>query len=50
MRTEKGGLLDNEGVVEFITRYQDGEQPAQLHEVSQFTRENGRWVYVKGDY
>lgn len=50
IRTEKGGPLDNEGVVEFSARYQDGDEPAQLHETSQFTREHGRWVYVEGDY
>lgn len=50
VRTERGGALDDTGVVEFIARYQDGEQSAQLHEVSQFTREDGRWVYVAGDY
>lgn len=48
--TEKGGVLDNTGVVEFIARYQDGKQIAQLHETSRFERENGRWVYVEGKY
>lgn len=50
VRTERGGALDDTGIVEFIAKYKDGEQPAQLNEVSKFARENGRWVYVEGDY
>lgn len=50
VRTEQGSALDWAGVVEFIARYQDGEQVAQLHETSRFTRENGRWVYVDGEF
>lgn len=49
IRTEQGGAMDTTGVVEFIAHYQQDEQPAQLHEVSQFARENGRWVYVEGN-
>ncbi|MEZ5536020.1 MAG: YchJ family protein [Thiolinea sp.] len=50
IRTERGGVGDNDGVVEFVARYQDGNEEAQLHETSRFTRESGRWVYVEGDY
>ena len=48
VRTERGGVLDDTGVVEFIARYQQGDKVAQLHETSLFQRENGRWVYVEG--
>lgn len=41
----KGGLQDEEGVVEFVARYQGG----QLHERSRFVREQGRWFYLDGE-
>lgn len=50
VRTEQGTALDASGIVEFIACYQDGEQVAQLHETSRFTRENDRWVYVDGNF
>lgn len=50
VRTEQGSALDETGIVEFIASYQNGEQIAQLHETSRFTRENGRWVYVDGEF
>lgn len=50
IRTEKGGPLDSEGIVEFVAHYQAGDESAQLHETSRFRRENDRWVYVDGDY
>ncbi|PID34351.1 MAG: hypothetical protein CR976_00740, partial [Thiotrichales bacterium] len=50
IRTEKGGPLDSEGIVEFVARYRAGDESAQLHETSRFRRENDRWVYVDGDY
>lgn len=49
IRTERGGMSDSDGIVEFIATYQDGDKLAQLHETSRFSRENGRWVYVAGD-
>lgn len=51
VRTEAGGAEDSQGVVEFIAHWQDNEGIAQqLHEVSQFVREKGRWVYLTGSY
>ncbi|MEI5585500.1 MULTISPECIES: YchJ family protein [unclassified Agromyces] len=45
VRTERGGPLDREGVVEFVARYDvDGERGAQ-REVSRFVRDD-RWRYV----
>jgi len=46
--TEQGGAMDNHGVVEFRARFARGDEHFELHEVSRFTRMNGRWVYVDG--
>jgi SEC-C motif domain protein len=43
--TERGGLFDTEGVVEFVAHFrQDGESGA-MRERSRFTRRDGAWVY-----
>jgi len=48
IRTELGGLKDEHGVVEFTARWRDEEGNVhELHEISEFVREKGRWVYVK---
>ncbi|WP_394617884.1 YchJ family protein [Lentzea sp. JNUCC 0626] len=44
LATENGGLLQNEGVVEFRAHYVGGI----VHERSKFVRENGQWVYLEG--
>lgn len=44
--TDKGGLLDHEGTVEFRALYTHRGRVEELHERSRFTRENGSWVYV----
>ncbi|HEB92016.1 MAG TPA: hypothetical protein ENI94_00780 [Gammaproteobacteria bacterium] len=49
LRTEAGGENDNEGVVEFVASCDVRGTPAQLHEISQFRRSDGRWLYVDGD-
>ena len=37
--------------VEFIAGYKTGGAPAvRLHEISRFVREDGRWVYVDGEF
>ena len=46
LATEAGGLLDQEGIVEFEARYERRGKPGVLHERSAFAREDGRWVYV----
>lgn len=38
-----GGASDNDGIVEFVARYEGGEQ----RERSTLTRRAGRWVYVE---
>ena len=45
VRTERGGPLDREGVVEFAARYRADGRPGALREVSRFVRD-GRWLYV----
>ncbi len=50
VRTEQGTLFDSEGVVEFIARFNAEGKEQQLHEVSRFIRENGKWVYLDGEY
>lgn len=48
IRTELGGVDDATGVVEFIAHWRDDNgNLQQLHEVSEFVREKGRWVYVQ---
>jgi SEC-C motif-containing protein len=36
-------------IVEFVARYKVNGRAHQLHEVSRFVREEGRWFYVDGD-
>ncbi|MDP6345395.1 MAG: YchJ family protein [Alphaproteobacteria bacterium] len=45
-RTELGGEADETGQVEFVARYRSGQQHAVHHELSYFTREEGRWVFA----
>lgn len=36
-------------LVEFVARSKLGGRAHRLHEISRFTREDGRWFYVDGD-
>ncbi len=36
----------NRGVVEFCARFADGDQPGEIHEVSQFYRVGKKWYYT----
>ncbi|WP_121255726.1 YchJ family protein [Nocardioides ferulae] len=47
--TVAGGPGDDEGVVEFVARYDSPAGPGELHERSRFLRRAGRWVYLDGD-
>ena len=58
LATRGGGPFDDDGVVEFVATFRSasgsGErgrlhERGQLHEVSRFVREGGRWFYVDGD-
>ena len=37
------------GTVEFIARYRISGRAQRLHEVSRFSKENGRWYYLSGE-
>lgn len=45
VNTTGGQQSDQTGTVEFIAYYKMHGQLHQLHEISQFIRQNGRWVY-----
>ncbi len=47
--TEQGGAEDQTGVVEFKANYRDRGGLRQAHEVSQFEKVAGNWVYVDGE-
>jgi SEC-C motif domain protein len=36
------------GVVEFTARFKDNGKAGQLHEISRFVKEAGRWFYIDG--
>ncbi len=46
LHTEKGGPDDTEGLVEFVARFKVEGKEQPHHEIAQFTREDGRWVYA----
>jgi len=48
LATEAGGADDTTGQVEFIASYQVAGRFDQLHERSDFRREDGAWYYVDG--
>ena len=46
LSTRRGGLLDTDGEVEFVARWEDADgSRGRHHERSSFVREHGRWVY-----
>lgn len=46
LATEQGGADDSEGIVEFIALFRQQGQLQQHHEVSQFKKVLGQWLYV----
>jgi SEC-C motif-containing protein len=48
IRTDRGGLVDTGGVVEFRAHYRAPTGPGSVHEVSRFVREGGAWLYLDG--
>ena len=46
LQTEGGGLLDDNGTVEFIARFQRNTQAGALQERSRFVRMNRQWMYI----
>lgn len=47
--TVDGGPFDAAGVVEFRAHHRAAGERAVLHERSSFVREDGRWLYLRGD-
>ncbi|MFD7783675.1 YchJ family protein [Streptomyces nojiriensis] len=46
LASERGGMFETEGSVEFRAHYREGRHTGSLHEHSSFSREGGAWVYV----
>ncbi|MCX4390923.1 YchJ family protein [Micromonospora peucetia] len=46
--TDRGGLFDATGAVEFRAHHRAGGHPGTQAERSRFVREDGRWVYLDG--
>ncbi|WP_243710595.1 YchJ family protein [Micromonospora sp. KC213] len=44
--TERGGLFDSTGTVEFRAHYRQAGRPGTVDERSRFVRSGGRWVYL----
>ena len=49
IRTDKGQVDDDEGIVEFKATALSHGRILTLHEVSRFVKEGGQWLYVSGD-
>jgi SEC-C motif-containing protein len=47
LETSGGGLLDTEGVVEFVAHFRDNGQAGNVRERSRFIRRDGAWVYSR---
>jgi len=51
IRSQKLGGNGRRARVEFIARFREGAGTVQhQHEVSRFVREDGRWLYVDGEF
>ncbi len=48
--TEKGGIADDWGKVEFIASYSQGGRKEDHHEISEFKKTGGRWYYDTGKF
>lgn len=46
LATQQGGANDDTGIVEFIALFRQQGQMHQHHEVSQFKKVLGKWLYV----
>ncbi|MBT6273023.1 MAG: YchJ family protein [Chromatiales bacterium] len=47
-RTHQGAAGDKTGTVEFVARYKLRGRRQEIHEISRFRAELGRWYYVDG--
>lgn len=50
LKTENGAATDSEAWVTFKACFKENGQKQVLEERSYFIKENGRWVYVSGEY
>jgi len=50
LRTVRGGLSDDVGMVEFAAHYRQNDAEMVHRERSNFRRDDGRWVYVDGEF
>ena len=41
---------EDSAIVEFVARFKIGGRAQRLHETSRFTRTEGRWYYVDGEF
>ena len=48
LRTDKGGLEDEQGVVEFVAQYRDKGKLYRHHEVAEFVKEDQCWFFLDG--
>ncbi|RVU25210.1 hypothetical protein EOT10_13145 [Streptomyces antnestii] len=48
--TTEGSAFHTTGTVTFRARYTEGGRPGSLHERSRFSRVDGAWVYLDGDF
>ncbi|MFI8288530.1 YchJ family protein [Streptomyces sp. NPDC085614] len=48
--TTDGSAFHGQGTVTFVARFTHGGEEGALHERSRFTRHEGAWVYVDGDF
>jgi SEC-C motif domain protein len=52
LKTQRGGIRDKKGMVEFVATYRGKAflaVPGELHERSRFLKENNQWFYIDGD-
>lgn len=50
LQTERGGVRDDTGMVEFAAHFRQNGAEMVHRERSKFRRDNGLWVYVDGDF
>ena len=49
LKTKSGGPTDTKGEVEFVAKYSLDQKTFEHHEVSQFKKEKGKWLFVSGE-
>lgn len=48
LTTKKGTEKDSKGIVEFKAYYMQGNEAYVMNEISRFTKQAGRWLYLDG--